>query len=62
MYSWNWEKLEIIHKEFYYIKKAGFSTSISETNENVVSISWLVSYEVCLHIHYFFGVVRIKNF
>ena len=24
MYSWNWEKLEIIHKEFYYIKKSRF--------------------------------------
>ena len=44
-------------------QKQDFSTSISETSENVylfVFISWLVSFGVCIYIQYFFDVVRNK--
>ena len=45
-------------------EKQNFSTSVSETSDNVylfVFISCLVSFGVCFYIQYFFGVVR-KNF
>ena len=48
MCSWNWEKLEIIHKDFQ--KRVNM----------FVFISWLVSYEVCIHTQNFFGVVKNK--
>ena len=39
------------------MKRYVFSTSISETSENVVCFfSWLVSHEVYIHIQYFFLV------
>ena len=41
-----------------------FSTSISETSENVylfVFISWLVSFGVCMYIQWFFDVVINKH-
>ena len=62
--SWNWEKLKIVDKGFQlYINTQDFSTSISETTENVclfVLILWLASFGVCIYIQYFFDVVGNK--
>ena len=44
-------------------KKGDFSTSMSEANENMylfVYLLRLVSFGVCIYIHYLFGVVRNK--
>ena len=57
MCSWNWEKLKIIHKE---LKKQVYSTSISETSDFSYVNTNLVSHKVCVHIQYFFGMVRNK--
>ena len=34
--------------------------NINIRNKFMIGISWLVSHEVCIHIQYFFGVVRNK--
>ena len=44
--------------ELYIIKQVFFS--INNRNKLMIGISWLFSYEVCIHIHYFFGVLRNK--
>ena len=60
MCLWKWEKLKFIHKEFWlYIKIQVFSTSIYQ-KKFMIGILWLVSHEVCIHILYFFDVVRNK--
>ena len=64
--SWNWEKLKIAHKDFNFILKTGFSTSISEASENIyfyfITIFHfiLVSMSSSIHIQYLFQVVRNK--
>ena len=60
MCSGNWEKLKFIHNGFwFYIKKQGFF-NINIRNKFMIGISWLVFHEVCIHVQYFFGVVRNK--
>ena len=43
------------------MKKLDFSTSISETSENVCFDFMTVSFGVCIHIKYFFDVMRNKT-
>ena len=43
----------------FTLKKTSFF-NINIRNKFMTGISWLVSHEVCIHIQYFFGVVRNK--
>ena len=58
----SWKKTQI-EKKKNYIKNRFFSNIfniITIKNKFMIGISWLVSHEVCIHIQYFFGVVRNK--
>ena len=51
------------HKFWLYMIKQDVLTSISEISKNVylfVSLSWLVSFGVCINMQYFFDTVRNK--
>ena len=56
-----WEKFKIIHKEFHFsLKKRFFQHQYQKRVKMFVFISSLVSYKVCIHMQYLFGVVRNK--
>ena len=64
MCSWNWEKIEIVHKDFNFILKKQVKMflfiSWKKQVKMLVFISWLVSFVVCIQIQYFSDVVRNK--
>ena len=55
--SWNWENLFIMSFNFTF-KNRFFQHQYQK--QVYFGISWLVSHEACIHIQYFFGVVRNK--
>ena len=60
MCSWNWEKLKNTHKELQLYINRFFQRQYQKLVKMFVSVSWLASHEVCIHIQWFFGVVRNK--
>ena len=61
VFSWNWKKLKIIIRNFNLtFKKQVSQHRYQKKVKMFVFILWLVSHEVCVHIQYFFDVLRNK--
>ena len=60
MCSWNWGKLKYIRSLNFTFKNRFFQHQYQKQVKTFVFTLWLVSHEVCIHVPYYFRMVRNK--
>ena len=61
MSSWNWVKSKFLRSFNFILKNRFLQHQYQKQVKMLVFTSWMVSHDVCIHIQYFFGVVRISS-